>query len=146
MSILIRDAEARDEQHWRRLWQGYTDFYDATVPAHVTAHTWARILNPAAALFCRVAEVEGAVAGFTVNVLHEGSWASAPICYLEDLFVDPAARGHGIGRMLIQDLMERGKAQGWSGLYWHTRTANPARKLYDEFIPADDFVRYRLQL
>ncbi len=146
MSILIRDAEARDEQQWRTLWQGYTDFYETIVPPDITAHTWTRILDPTALLFCRVAEVDGAVAGFTVNVLHECSWASDPVCYLEDLFVDPAIRGQGIGRALIEDLVARGKAQGWSGLYWHTRTGNPARKLYDEFIPADDFVRYRLEL
>jgi hypothetical protein len=46
--------------------------------------------------------------------------------------------------MLIADLIERAKSNGWSRLYWHTRAGNPARRLYDEFIQADDFVRYRL--
>ncbi|MGZ5849883.1 MAG: GNAT family N-acetyltransferase [Methyloceanibacter sp.] len=32
---------------------------------------------------------------------------SLPVCYLEDLFVDPAARGRCIGRALIEDLLQR---------------------------------------
>ncbi len=145
MTLHIRDAEARDEQCWRALWQGYNEFYQAHVPPDITSHTWARILDPAVPLFCRVAEQGGRVAGFTVNVLHEGSWVRGPTCYLEDLFVDPQNRGHGMGRALIEDLVALGKVRGWSGLYWHTQTGNPARKLYDEFTPADDFVRYRLR-
>jgi GNAT superfamily N-acetyltransferase len=83
----------------------------------------------------------------TVNVLHEGTWSTAPICYLEDLFVAPEARGGGIGRALIADLVERGKARGWSRLYWHTRAGNAqARQLYERFVAADDFCRYRLVL
>lgn len=81
---------------------------------------------------------------FSVSALHDGTWTAAPICYLEDLFVDPRCRGQGCGRLLIQDLINRAKSQGWSRLYWHTRSDNPARRLYDEFALADDFVRYRL--
>jgi hypothetical protein len=35
------------------------------------------------------------VIGFAMCVLHEGTWSTAPICYLEDLFVDAAERGAG---------------------------------------------------
>ena len=82
--------------------------------------------------------------GFSVSILHDGTWTTAPICYLEDLFVDPEYRGRGFGRLLIQDLVDRAKSRGWSRLYWHTQAANPARHLYDEYVAADDFVRYRV--
>jgi GNAT superfamily N-acetyltransferase len=94
----------------------------------------------------RVAEIDGEIVGFSNSVIHPGTWSTGPACYLEDLFVDPTARGKGIGRALIQDLVDLGKQQGWANLYWHTRHDNPARKLYDEFVGADDFVRYRLTL
>ena len=83
------------------------------------------------------------LAGFSVSVVHESTWTLAPVCYLEDLFVAPKFRSRGIGRLLIQDLVDRAKSNGWSRLYWHTRASNPARRLYDEFAKADDFVRYR---
>lgn len=55
-------------------------------------------------------------------------------------------RGRGVARALVQALHAEGKAKGWSRLYWHTRADNPARKLYDEFTPADEYVRYRVML
>lgn len=143
--IAIRAATPSDEAGWRRLWAGYNAFYETTVAADVTDHTWRRILDPASPLFARVAVRAGQCVGFSVGVLHEGSWVTTPVCYLEDLFVDKDCRGHGIGRRLIEDLIGLAKSQGWSQLYWHTRTGNPARKLYDEFVEAGDFVRYRLE-
>lgn len=94
----------------------------------------------------RMARRGGEIVGFSISVLHEGTWVAAPVCYLEDLFVAPACRGAGVGRALIEDLVRLGKEKGWSRLYWHTRHDNPARRLYDGFVEADDFVRYRMDL
>ncbi len=143
---IIRYPAAADEHAWRQLWADYNAFYETSIPEIVTVRTWQRILDPASAIFGRLAVVNGAVIGFSVSVLHEGTWTAAPICYLEDLFVDPKSRGRGFGRLLIQDLVGRARSKGWSQLYWHTRANNPARHLYDEFVVADDFVRYRLIL
>lgn len=142
----VRDVQPADEAGWRRLWEGYVAFYGATVAAEVTAHTWSRILDPRSPILGRVAVLDGAVQGFSVCVLHEGTWVAGPVCYLEDLFVAPGCRGMGLGRMLIQDLVGLGRERNWSTLYWHTGQDNPARQLYDGFAPADGFVRYRLPL
>ena len=139
-----RDPHDSDEPDWRRLWSGYNSFYKARIPEAVTNFTWQRILDPKSAIFDRLAIFETAVVGFTVSVLHEGTWTSSPICYLEDLFVDQNYRGHGLGRLLLEDLVELAKAWGWSRLYWHTQAKNPARSLYDKFGDADDFMRYKL--
>ncbi|MEW6435629.1 MAG: GNAT family N-acetyltransferase [Pseudomonadota bacterium] len=144
-TITIRDATPSDEADWKRLWAGYNAFYQASVPSEITSRTWERIQDPSSPIFARIAKNDNTVVGFSVSVLHEGTWVTAPICYLEDLFVEPAYRGKGVGRLLIRDLVELAKDRGWSRLYWHTRENNPARRLYDEFIEADDFVRYRLQ-
>ena len=143
-TISIRDPLPADETAWRELWSGYNAFYQTTVPEAVTARTWQRILDPASPIFGRLAVANDYVAGFSTGILHEGTWVIAPVCYLEDLFVEPNFRDRGLGRMLIADLVDRAKAKGWSRLYWHTRENNPARRLYDEFAKADDFVRYRL--
>jgi GNAT superfamily N-acetyltransferase len=108
----------------------------------VTAETWRRILDPASTIASRLAVLDGTVVGFATHLLHEGTWTTTPMCYLEDLFVDPARRGAGIGRALIQDLLDLAGDSGWSRVYWHTQSGNPARKLYDEFTQADNFVRY----
>ena len=145
-SINIRDARSSDEADWRRLWEGYGVFYETGIAPEITSLTWRRILDPDSRVIGRIAEDEGRVVGLSVSVLHDGTWASGPVCYLEDLFVDPACRRKGLGRQLIQDLVDLGRERNWSSLYWVTRANNPARRLYDEFVQADDFVRYRMQL
>ena len=130
MNIDIREPTDRDYSAWRALWEGYTQFYNSPQPETVTEHTWRRLLDPQSPVIGRVAVVEGEVLGFAICVLHEGTWVTTPVCYLEDLFVAPKARGRGVARTL----------------YWHTRHDNPARRLYDEFTPADDYVRYLMKL
>jgi GNAT superfamily N-acetyltransferase len=144
--MIIRDPSLSDEATWKRLWAGYVAFYQASIPDAVTERTWHRILDPTSTIFARLAEDDGKVIGFAVSVLHEGTWTANPVCYLEDLFVDPGHRRLGAGRLLIADLIGLARNQRWSRLYWHTRADNPARRLYDEFTRADDFVRYRLML
>jgi GNAT superfamily N-acetyltransferase len=145
-AIAVRSLTEADSDSWRFLWDGYLAFYEASVPEEITQSTWLRLLD-GTTMIGRVAEREGRVLGFSASVLHEGTWTSAPICYLEDLFVNPDARGGGIGGALIEDLIQLGRQRGWSRLYWHTRADNvAARRLYDGFVQADGFVRYRFIL
>src|SRR5688500_2674847 len=141
--IQVRPAAPDDEAAWRPLWDGYCAFYETAVPEDATAATWRRALDPAEPIEVLVAERDGEIVGFVTYVLHPSTWSTAPSCYLEDLFVSEAARGSGAGRALIDAVIERGRAGGWSKVYWHTRGDNArARALYDTFTDADDFVRY----
>ncbi|MES2634932.1 MAG: GNAT family N-acetyltransferase [Pseudomonadota bacterium] len=143
---LIRSALPSDETAWRALWRSYCDFYEAKVPEAVTDRTWQRILDPDSAVMCVVAEVEGQVYGFANCVVHENTWETQPVCYLEDLFVTPAARSRGVGRALMDWLFNAMRAEGWSRVYWVTRGGNErARALYNQYVPADDFVRYTVR-
>lgn len=143
--MIIRDALPNDEAAWRQLWSGYLAFYQAEIPETATANTWARLIRRQDGLFCRIAECSGEVCGFSLSVLHAGTWTETPVCYLEDLYVAPHKRGRGIGEALIRDLVCKARKNGWSRLYWHTqRTNEAARSVYDRFTLADDFVRYRV--
>ena len=145
-SITIRPALPSDEAAWKDLWRGYCDFYAASVSDAVTRRTWSRILDPDASVMCIVAELNGQTVGFANCVVHENTWELQAVCYLEDLFVSPAARGHGVGRALVDWLRNAMRAEGWARLYWMTHKDNlMARDLYDQFTPADDFVRYVLK-
>ena len=140
---IIRSALPADEAAWRDLWRGYCDFYAVRLADAVTDRTWKRILDPDSAILCMVAEVDGQVYGFANCVVHENTWESQPVCYLEDLYVVPAARGHGIGKAMIEWLRNAMRAEGWARLYWVTQHDNAnARALYDRFAPTDGFVRY----
>ena len=113
----------------------------------MTASTWRRILDPDWSVGTFLAESAGETLGFANYVLHPFTWSDRPTCLLEDLYVSPSARGLGVGRRLIEHLVELGRAEGWARVYWHTHERNAtARRLYDRFRPADGFVRYTIPL
>jgi GNAT superfamily N-acetyltransferase len=145
--VEIRDLVASDEAAWRGLWAQYLAFYEVSLDAEVTDQTWARLVDPAALLRGRVAVVDGEVLGFALHHTHLSTWVAAPDCYLEDLFLAQAARGRGLGRALLDDLIAICRAKGYARLYWHTDEGNArARALYDSYAPYDGHVRYRLKL
>lgn len=143
-AVAIRKLEARDEARWRDLWDGYCRFYERELSEPITRHTWARLTDPGSPVRGIVAEVEGAgVIGLAHYIIHENTWSLTPVCYLEDLFVDPRERAAGVGKALIDWLLAESRRHGWSRLYWHTRENNyRARGLYDKYTRESGFVRY----
>jgi GNAT superfamily N-acetyltransferase len=147
IAIAIRNTEARDEARWRVLWDGYCRFYEREPSVAQANHTWRRILDPASPVQSIVAEAPGrGVIGMANYMLHESTSMPTPVCYLQDLFVDPGERGAGVGEAMIQWLAAQMKTHGWSRLYWNTKENNyRARGLYDKFTPRDPFVRYVIE-
>jgi GNAT superfamily N-acetyltransferase len=144
---MIRDAAPADRKAFLALWQGYLDYYGVDLSPEVTTATWARLLDPASSVKARLAEVDGQVMGFAIHLHHPSTWVLTEDCYLEDLFVASEARGQGLGRALIDDLIALARAKGWGRVYWHTRIDNEkARALYDQYVGWDDHIRYRLPL
>jgi GNAT superfamily N-acetyltransferase len=102
MDVTIRRIEPKDERRWRELWDGYWRFYGREPREAITQQTWSRILDPATPIFGIVAEVEdGEIVGIANCVVHVHTSTLAPICYLADLFVDPARRAGGAGKRLM---------------------------------------------
>ncbi|MBC8089607.1 MAG: GNAT family N-acetyltransferase [Phycisphaerae bacterium] len=68
---------------------------------------------------------DGVPAGFALFFQNYSTFLARPGIYLEDLFVDPAHRGHGVGQALLAHLaqlaLERdcGRLE-WSVLDWNT--------------------------
>lgn len=144
MTVTIRKIEPRDEARWRVLWDGYTRFYEREPSEALTRYTWSRIMDDNSPLFAVVAEGEsGGVIGIANYVIHESTSALTPVCYLQDLFVDPDYRAGGVGKQLIDWLVAEMARQRWSRLYWQTKENNyRARALYDKYTPQSGFVRY----
>jgi GNAT superfamily N-acetyltransferase len=141
---ITRSAKSGDEKVWRDLWLQYVKFYRSDVSEEVTAASWKRILDPGSPIHALVAEKDGAVIGICNYVFHESTWDTRPICYLQDLFVDPQARGSGAAKQLILACEEAAKAKGAFRVYWHTQEYNaPARSLYDTITPRSSFIVYR---
>lgn len=147
MVFEIKDASAKDYAAWHGLWLQYLAFYKVALKPEVTDHAWARMLDPASRLSGRFAFLDGIMVGFAIHHHHASTWVAGDDCYLEDLFLDNAARGHGIGRALIDDLIAVSRLKGCKRLYWYTDKSNQtARRLYDHYAKEDGHVRYRMLL
>jgi GNAT superfamily N-acetyltransferase len=147
MGVEIRDISGQDATDWRGLWAGYLDYHGVMLPPEVTDETWTRILDPASELRGRVALLDGKAVGFALYHSHLSTWASSYDCYLEDLFVTEVARGLGIGRALVDDLIGNCRTEGYARLYWHADKDNArARRFYDSYTPTDGHVRYRVKV
>lgn len=144
MQPKIRALQPEDEAQWRRLWTGYLSFYQTTVPEPVYASTFARLLGDDPQDFSAlVAEADGQLLGLTHYLFHRHAWRIENVCYLQDLYVDPAARGLGLGRKLIEAVYARADAAGAPQVYWLTQDFNhEARQLYDRIAKVSPFIRY----
>ena len=145
--IEITDLAPHHQQDFLSLWHDYLHFYSVDLPPETIAATWSRLLYPESAMQARLGLVDGVVMGFAIHMHHPSTWVAGDDCYLEDLFVSEQARGQGLGRALIDDLIVIARARGWHRLYWHTDEGNTrARSLYDSIVLSDGHIRYRLKL
>jgi GNAT superfamily N-acetyltransferase len=58
-------------------------------------------------------------------------WTGSDDAWLEDIYVDEAARGTGIGRALIEAAFDRARERGCGRIELDVFERNPARRLYD---------------
>ena len=144
---IVRALKLEDKSQWLPLWDGYLEFYKTELSDEQTELTWKRLLEESYNLYCLVVEVDGAVKALTHYSFQTSTWAPENFCYLEDLFTDPAERGKGLGRLLIDSVKEIARGKGSSRLYWNTDETNTtARKLYDTYSLDSGKIQYRIPL
>ncbi len=144
MPITIRPLTADDYSRWEVLWHGYLTFYEAPIDDANTAALWDRLMadeDPNCLVACDDA---GKVIGIVQYLYHGTTWSVRDKCYLQDLFVDPAARVGGAGRALIEAVYAKAADAGASEVYWMTQQFNSvARVLYDRVGELTPFIKYR---
>ena len=73
---------------------------------------------PSPVAFCHVAEVDGKIVGIALWFLNYSTWLGKAGIYLEDLFVQPEYRGHGIGKGFMQTLAALCVERGYERFQW----------------------------
>ncbi|GGP17373.1 GNAT family N-acetyltransferase [Nonomuraea glycinis] len=140
--IDIRPLRPEDRDAWEALARGYKTFYETTVPDEGYEETWQRLLRHGAELYGIGAHSDGKLVGIAHYLFHPTFWSS-DACYLQDLFVDEAARGQGAARALIEWVARAARERDASRLYWTTKQDNTgARILYDRVARFHGFIRY----
>ncbi|HET8611949.1 MAG TPA: GNAT family N-acetyltransferase [Sphingomonas sp.] len=146
--LRIRSVAREDHDRWLPLWEGYNAFYGRSGPTaldpEISSTTWARFFDAYEPVHALVAERDGELIGLAHYLFHRSTTAIAPLCYLQDLFTNEAARGRGVGRALIEAVYERARNAGCPRVYWQTHETNHmAMALYDRLAERSGFLVYR---
>lgn len=145
----IRAASAGDAATILRFIRELADYENALDEVAATEETVAASLfgegSVTRAVICETEE--GEPAGSAVFFKTYSTWQAKNGLYLEDLYVTPAHRGAGVGRMLLRHLARIAVGEGcgrfeWSVLDWNA----PAIRVYEALgaEPQSEWIRYRL--
>lgn len=142
---MIEKLLPSDRPAWEALFRGYMAFYERNLPDDAYDHAWTR-LQANTHIHALGAKRNGQLVGITHFLRHANT--SAPdVCYLQDLFTAPEARGHGVGAALIAAVVGWAKTQDCCRVYWMTHETNgTARRLYDKVAENRGFIRYQTEI
>lgn len=132
MTTTIRPARLGDEPDILRMIQALAD-YEREPDAVETTETdlAAHLFADEPRVFAHVAEQDGQLVGIAVWFLNFSTWTGRHGIYLEDLFVDPAARRSGVAEGLVRALATEAAARGYARVEWAVLDWNePAKAFY----------------
>lgn len=147
MELLIRQLVPADKEKWLLLWHGYLKFYDQKLSDEQTELSWNRLLHSQEGLNALVAVSGDDLVGMAHFYWTPSTWTEQKDLYLEDLFVAPTVRKHGVGEALIRRLSEIATQAGGKKIHWQTHVDNTvARKLYDRIAKQSEFIVYEQEV
>lgn len=144
MSIKIRPLVSEDFPAWLPLWDGNNK---GKSDEAVTTETWTRLTDPDFPVHGLCAEMNGEMTGLIHYVLHYTTGSIAPICYMQDVYVDPSHRNKGIARVMVMELSEIAFKEKWGRMYWLAEADNvAAQALYESIGVKLDFTLHVLPI
>ena len=145
--MIIRPPTDADRPAWERLYEGYAAFYKVTQTPEMRATVWGWIHDPAHGTKAFIAEDQGRLLGLAHYRPFARPLSASTGGFLDDLFVDPAARGSGAAEALIGAIAEEGRRKGWTVIRWITAEDNyRARALYDRLPEKTRWATYDIKL
>ena len=119
MAVTIREASPGDEALIIGLIEKLAAYEKLSHEAEASAADIRRdLFGPQPRVFCHIAEWDGRPVGFALWYFTYSTFQGRHGIWLEDLFVEPEARGHGIGKALLRHLARRCVADGLGRLEW----------------------------
>ncbi len=134
MDITIRRAIKEDCQRLLELVQELAVYEKAPDEVTVTLqHFIESGFGTSPVWWAFVAEESGVIQGFALYYIRYSTWKGQRM-YLEDILVTEEARGKGIGKLLMNRLIEEAKEKQFSGMMWQVLEWNePAINFYKKY-------------
>jgi len=119
MTVTIRDAACSDAPLIVQFIEDLADYERLRHEAVATVVDIEReLFGPSPKVFCQIADWNGKPAGFALWFYTFSTFLGRHGIWLEDLFVRPDMRGHGIGKALLVNLAQRCVAENLGRLEW----------------------------
>ena len=148
MSCTIRSATADDVPLVLAFIRDLATYEKLLADVVATEDSLRRTLfGPQPAAQVVIAEVDGRPAGFALYFFNYSTFLAQPGLYLEDLFVKPELRGHGVGKALLLRLARIANERGCGRMEWAVLDWNePAKGFYRSLgaVQLDDWRVFRL--
>ncbi len=148
MTVNIRRARPGDETELVAMVRELADFEHALEECTVTeAQLHQALFGEPATVHAYLGEVDGEPAAMALWFYNFSTWDGVAGIYLEDLFVRPAFRRHGLARALLSTLARECVAKGYTRLTWAVLDWNTnAIALYDSVggRPQSEWITYRV--
>jgi len=148
MTEIIRPAQPGDEKELTAMIHELAEFEQASDECTVTEKQLGEALfSEPPTVFGHIAEVDGQAAAGALWFRNFSTWDGVAGIYLEDLFVRPALRSHGIGRGLLRTLARIARDRGCGRMEWAVLDWNePALKFYKtlDARPMKEWIVHRL--
>ncbi len=146
--VSIRPVTPDDRPVWELLYAGYAAFYKVNQTQAMRDTVWSWLMNPQHETKALVAiDTNGKVIGLAHYRPFARPLAASMAGFLDDLFVDPDARGSGAADALLEALAELGRQKGWSVIRWLTAENNyRARAVYDRKAERTQWLTYEIKL
>ena len=143
--VTIRFVEESDLEGWARLYHGYADHYQVDLTTEGLGTTFAWLMDENHPLTGIVAEGHWGLIALAHFRAMPSPLRGAEIGFLDDLFVDPDHRGHGVAGGMLEAVRDYGRDMGWPLVRWITRDNNyRARGLYDHHAVKSDWNTYEM--
>jgi GNAT superfamily N-acetyltransferase len=147
--VRIRKANTTDFPGWCDLYRGYAEFYKVPMNDRILETLWGWIHDPHHEINCLVAFVDedDLPSGFAHVRRMPSPLRGTDVGFLDDLFVDPDARGANIGKALFGALEDHAREQKWPIIRWITADDNyRARALYDQLATKTMWNTYQMDI
>lgn len=131
--VIVRQTTREDRADVLRLMKGYLDFYQVEHPADSKLHDLLDTLEaqPERGLQF-LAEVDGEAVGFATLYSKFSTLRAQKVMVMNDLFVAPEYRKHGVGHALFQACKQHVQENGYAFMEWVTAPDNiTAQNFYD---------------
>lgn len=147
MTVTTRPVTQEDYAAWSNLYAGYAAFYGVEQTEAMRDTLWDWLHDSKVEVNGFIAEAGNRPIGLTHYRPFRSPLRAVTNCFLDDLFVEPGARGSGAAAALIGAVEQEARTRGWTLVRWITADNNyRARGVYDKLATRTNWITYDIPL